>query len=261
MDHFQSVTELPGEPVSTRQIERLVNRYVWASQYCGDADVVEAACGTGPGLGLLASTARSVEAGDISQPILERASAYYGNRISMQQFDAQRMPFADASKDTVLLFEALYYLPDPEAFVREAARILRPEGHLLIATANKDIWDFHPSAFTHRYFGVKELGELLAAGGFECTFFGFEDIAAGGLLSQLLRPIKRLAVMTGLMPKTMSGKRWLKRMVFGVPVPMPSEIKPEHAPYVAPAALDPHKPDVTHRIIYCAAQLKATNHL
>ena len=51
---FQAVTELPGTPVSQEQIDRLLSRYIWASGYCHDLDVLEAGCGAGPGLGLLA---------------------------------------------------------------------------------------------------------------------------------------------------------------------------------------------------------------
>ena len=43
----------------------------------------------------------------------------------------------------------------------------------------------------------------------------------------MLRPIKKLAVMLGIMPKTTAGKKWLKRIVFGGLVKMPVEIGPQ----------------------------------
>ena len=49
------------------------NRYYWAGEYCRDKDVVEAACGSGQGLGYLAGIARSLEAGDYSDEILSIA--------------------------------------------------------------------------------------------------------------------------------------------------------------------------------------------
>lgn len=255
MDHFESVTELPGQPISTEQVERLVNRYVWAASYCRGLDVVEAACGAGPGLGVLQGVARSLEAGDISAPILAKATAHYGDRFRITQFDAAQLPFAARSKDVVLLFEAIYYLGDPAAFIAECRRVLRPGGRVLVVTANKDLWDFHPSAYTHRYYGVPDLRDLFGRYGFETEFFGFQSIRHTSLRQKVLRPMKRLAVASGLMPRTMSGKRWLKRIVFGRPTVMPHEITPDMARFDPPVPLDARRADSVHKIIYCAARL------
>jgi SAM-dependent methyltransferase len=250
---FVSVTEISGTPISAEQLERLVNRYVWAAGFCGGKDVVEVACGVGPGLGLLEQTAKSLEAGDYSAPILEIARRHYGKRVALQQFDAARMPFADASKDVIILFEAIYYLPRPENFVTECVRVLRRGGQLLVASANKDLWDFHPSPYSHQYFGVADLAGLLGRHGFSCQFLGYQPVDRSPLRQRVLRPLKRLAVVSGLMPRTMGGKRWLKRIVFGAEVPMPGEITRTMATYVPPVEIVSTEPDRRHKIIYCVA--------
>lgn len=109
---FISVTEIAGDEVTQEQADRLCNRYYWAGRYCSGKDVVEAACGPGQGLGYLGGIARSLEAGDYSDAILAIARRHYGNRIVLNQFDAQDMPFEENSKDVIILFEAIYYLPD-----------------------------------------------------------------------------------------------------------------------------------------------------
>lgn len=166
------------------------------------------------------------------------------------------MPFPDSSKDVLLLFEAIYYLPDAAKFVAECARVLRPGGHALIVSANKDLWDFHPSPYTHKYYGVRELDELLAAHGFDAEFFGFQDASRSGMRQRILRPVKRAAVASGLMPKTMAGKRWLKRIVFGAEVMMPAELETPLEAIENPVRLSAGTADKRHKIIYCAARRK-----
>ena len=70
---------------------------------------------------------------------------------------------------------------------------------------------------------------------------------------RLLRPVKRAAVALKLMPTTMSGKRWLKRLVYGPEVKMPAELSPEADSYLPPTPVDPNVPDLRHKIIYCTA--------
>ena len=222
---YVSVTEIAGDEVTQEQIDRLCNRYYWAGEYCADKDVVEAACGSGQGLGYLSGIARSLEAGDYSDEILAIARRHYEKRINLRQFDGQDMPFADNSKDVIILFEAIYYIPDAELFVRECGRVLRPDGgKVLIATANKDLYDFNPSPHTYKYYGVVELNELFTRHGFKADFFGYMAVGDVSMRQRVLRPVKKLAVTLGIMPKTTGGKKWLKRIVFGGLVEMPVEI-------------------------------------
>jgi SAM-dependent methyltransferase len=48
--------------------------------------------------------------------------------------DAQALPLTDASLDVVMMMHMLYHVPDPARAVAEAARVLRPDGKLLVAT-------------------------------------------------------------------------------------------------------------------------------
>lgn len=250
---FLDVTELAGEPISSEQLDRLLHRYTWAALRCSGRDVVELACGGGAGLGLLQKSARSFEAADFSGAMLERVRRYYGQRVRLSQFDAESMPFPENSKDALILFEAIYYLRDVGNFVRECRRVLRPGGVVLIATANKDLPDFNPSPYSHRYLGVVELRDEFARAGFDTRFWGYLDISAMSLRQRLLRPVKRFVVATGLMPKTMRGKQLIKRLVFGKAVVMPAEIATTVATYSEPTSLHGNYPDRNHKVIYCEA--------
>jgi SAM-dependent methyltransferase len=253
--NFVEVTETAGDDVSREQIQRLCNRYYWAGEFCVNRDVLEVACGTGPGLGYLAGLAKTVTAGDYSQDIVDIARRHYGNRFEINQFDAQQMPFAGATFDAIIIFEAIYYIPSAERFLREVRRILRPGGVLLIVTANKDLYDFNPSPHSYKYYGVVELAHLLHSQGLSAEFFGGTRVDQASLVQRTLRPIKKIVVSLGLMPRTMAGKRLLKRLVFGAMEKMPAEISESLRPYEPPCKIQDDKPDTIHKVIYCAATM------
>jgi len=249
---------MAGEPITTEQLDRLCHRYTWATRYCSGKDVVELACGTGPGIGLLSRAARSFEAGDYSKTMVQQVRRHYGERVVVRQFDAQAMPYPDHSKDVLVIFEALYYLPDIPAFIRECRRVLRPGGLVLIATANKDLPDFNPSPYSHHYLGVVELAGKFGREAFKVSCYGYMDTSTVSLKQRLLRPVKKVVVTSGLMPKTMRGKQLMKRIVFGKPVMMPPEIMEASASLIEPTQLAPGVPDRSHKVIYCVATLGST---
>jgi SAM-dependent methyltransferase len=226
-------TDVAGEPASTAQLERIVNRYVWASEYCGGARVVEIACGSGQGLGLLAGNATQLFAADYSAENLETVQRTYGDKVPLIQLDAQRLPFRDQSFDVVVLLEALYFLPSAESFVREAARVLRPKGRLLLSVINKDNWDFQENPLYPRTFGAPELAGLLTSHGFHVQCFGALPMD---------RPTLR--------------RVWLKRIVFGKLVRLPFELTANSAPYRTPRRL-PVGPDLAHQVVLCEATLES----
>lgn len=252
---YVSVTEVAGDEVSREQVDRLCSRYYWAGQYCKGKDVIEAACGSGQSLGYLNNISRTFEAGDYSEELLSIARQHYGDRIELNQFDAGQMPFEDHCKDVIILFEAIYYLPDPDQFAKECTRILRQNGKVLIATANKDLFDFNPSPHSYNYYGVVELRNLFSRYGFKTEFFGDTPLDSLSIRQIILRPVKKAVVSLGLMPKSMAGKKIFKRLVFGNLIAMPAEIDDGTTQYVEPSPIPADKPDTKHKVIYCTATL------
>jgi SAM-dependent methyltransferase len=252
---FLDVTELSGDQVTREQVDRMHRRYQWVLTFAQGKDVLEVACGTGQGAGLLASVARSFLASDTSEAMLERARGHYGDRVRFLHFDAQDIPLPDESLDLVVVCEALYYLPNVARFFRSVRRVLRPGGALLVVTANKDLFDFNPSPYSHLYLGVMELQQALSSLGFACEFFGDTPLAEASAVQRTLRPVKALVARSGLMPKTMAGKKLLKRLVFGGLVPMPFELTTAGSVLSPPTRLSGDQPDRLHKVIFCAARL------
>ena len=136
---YSKVTEVPGVKASSEQIERLVNRYKFAEQFCENKDVLEVACGSGQGLGYLAKKSKRVVGVDVEPENLKYAQDYYKdrNKIELQLMDAHQLKFEANSFDVVILYEAIYYLEKPDRFINEAFRVLRKNGILIIGTVNK----------------------------------------------------------------------------------------------------------------------------
>lgn len=55
----------------------------------------------------------------------------FGDRVTVRQADATKLPFADASFDTVVSFIMLHHVIDWEAAIAETIRVLRPGGRLI----------------------------------------------------------------------------------------------------------------------------------
>lgn len=98
----------------------LRKRFSWMQRYLGpEAFAVEVGCGAG--FSALFLRAGRLELTDIeAHPWVDRI------------VDAQAMPYADASVDAVIANNVIHHLAGPARFFAEAARVLRPGGHLLV---------------------------------------------------------------------------------------------------------------------------------
>lgn len=253
---YQNVTETPDTKGSREQIARLFSRYRFAADFCKDKTVVEVACGAGVGLGYLARVAKKVVGGDIDENNLYFARTTYAGRgnIEIRTFDAHRLPFGDNSVDVVLLYEAIYYLSQPELFIREAYRILRRDGTLIICSVNKEWDEFNPSPYSHKYYSSLELYSMLTSNYFATTLYGESLVRKDGLRNKVLGLLKKGAVKYHLIPKTMKGKELLKRLFFGKLRPIPSELYDGLAAYYPPASIPFSIPVHNYKVIFAVGK-------
>ena len=232
----------------------LVTRYAHAARYCAGKDVLEVGCGSGHGLRYLGTHARRVVAGDYTHRLLKIANERYLGTFPLIRLDAQGLPFAASSFDVVVLHEAIYYLEAPDRFVSEARRVLRPGGRLIISTVNREWHDFNPSPFSHGYPTAAGLRSMLEAHFSSVDIFASfpASVSSPSLAARSL--LKRAAVRYGLMPKTMSGKRLLKRLFFGGLVAVPAEITSGFAPHAQPVRVAADGPCPDYKLL-CAVAL------
>ena len=94
-----------------------------------DARVLEIGIGTGRVALPLAPYVGAIYGVDISAKMLERLQEKQnGEAVHVAQGDILRLPFPDNSFDAVLIVHILHLVPDADVAVKEAARVLKPNG-------------------------------------------------------------------------------------------------------------------------------------
>lgn len=78
----------------------------------------------------------TVEIFDLQQEFLDHVMGLAAERgianVVPTQGDATALPYADSSVDAVVLTAVLGEIPDPAAALREIARVLKPDGRLIV---------------------------------------------------------------------------------------------------------------------------------
>ena len=121
-------------------------RYEWAARRLNDLGVsgtiLDAACGTGYGAGIIATSNRRVVGVDISRQAVEQAKDLWpGDFI---KWDIENPLFAGNVFAGVVSFETLEHLPNPE----RALNNFRQSSRLLFASVpNEDVEPFHKDKF------------------------------------------------------------------------------------------------------------------
>jgi SAM-dependent methyltransferase len=115
------------------------HRYHFARRWVEGKRVLDVACGEGYGAALLARSAAEVVGVDVSEAALAHARTTYRS-LSNLRFEAgscARLPLADASVDVAVSFETIEHIGEQEAFLDELARVLRPDGILILSSPNR----------------------------------------------------------------------------------------------------------------------------
>ncbi|MEU6642289.1 class I SAM-dependent methyltransferase [Saccharomonospora sp. NPDC046836] len=107
----------------------LAQQLSWAGR-----DVVDVGCGDGFHLMRFAGTARSVLGVEPHPPLVRRAQRRVADsaNVVVRRGTAQRLPLVDASVDVVHARTAYFFGPGCEPGLREAERVLRPGGTIVI---------------------------------------------------------------------------------------------------------------------------------
>lgn len=113
-----------------------LSRMVELARLTGGERVLDVATGGGHTALAFAPHVREVVALDLTPGMLEAAAKFVaargGANVSFRLGDAEDIPFGDAEFDVVTARYAPHHFPQPERFLAEVARVLRPHGRLVM---------------------------------------------------------------------------------------------------------------------------------
>ena len=95
-------------------------------------------------------------------------------------YDGSRFPFEDARFDGIVCNQVLEHVFDPQGFLGELRRVLRPGGKLLLTVPF--VWDEHEQPWDYARYTSFGLRDLLEAGGFTVLEQHKINADAGALL-------------------------------------------------------------------------------
>lgn len=160
-------------------------RYLWARQLTTGRKVLDAGCGTGYGLELLAEGGASRVVGiDISEVAVDQAShaTASDNDVEVLRGDLRDLPFSDNEFDLAVCFEVIEHVEDPETVLDELARVLTPNGLLCVSTPNRRVYPAGNPFHVHEY-EPEELAETLRRRFQYVTLYRQTALLASGIFS------------------------------------------------------------------------------
>ncbi len=131
-DHAEQWDAIRSLHVAEEEVEQAMLRLMQNRRL---GHVLDIGTGTGRVAELLAPSARRITALDRSPEMLRLARARLTSKdwpVELVQGDFYALPLGAESADTVVLHQVLHFAQAPDQVIAEAARVLRPGGHILI---------------------------------------------------------------------------------------------------------------------------------
>jgi SAM-dependent methyltransferase len=185
---------LPGIPDETYWFERHVVAYRLAQAAAVGRVVLDAGCGEGYGLRMLADGGAARVIGvDLEADVVAHANATYGSDVvEVHAAELMALPLADDEIDLTVSFQVIEHLHDIPGYLASLKRVTRSGGEVWIATPNRLTFtpgsDTPVNPFHTREFTAEELrDELTRAGYTVATILGIRHGRAITAIERLTR--------------------------------------------------------------------------
>ena len=162
-------------------IRPLRSKIVRVCHELGTEEVLDIATATGAQCRMLARADIQTVGLDLSEAMITAARRQSGGNLRYVQGSAYSLPFGDASFDACLLSLALHEHNEEErnAMLNEALRVLRPDGHLIVADYTRP----RHTAFHIPWYVIRFIEGTAGA----AHRAGFRDFMCRGGLGSLLK--------------------------------------------------------------------------
>ena len=152
--HYSSVLEVPlrdtasklmyktteiasSEIVSDNPVhQRLLFPYIEAAKMVS-GNLLEIGVGTGRGVAVLAPSVSHFTGVDKNEPLMAKLSADYPNFKFIDMFLPPLKGLADNTYDYIVTFQVIEHIEDDNEFIKEAHRVLKSGGKLILTTVNR----------------------------------------------------------------------------------------------------------------------------
>lgn len=109
------------------------------------ARVLDVGCGAGQVVKRLTKAGFEAHGVDVSEPNIAKAKRF---SPLCQVYDGHKLPFSDSFFETAGALNVLEHVEEPEAFINELVRVVRPEGRVVLSSPNFfrviGFRDYHP---------------------------------------------------------------------------------------------------------------------
>jgi SAM-dependent methyltransferase len=150
--------------------------------------LLDVGCGTGHFLAAMRRCGWQVDGEDMTPAAVRIARGRHG--LNIFEGTLEEAAYPDESFDAVTLWNVIEHVPDPPATIREVARILKPDGLIVMGTPNVDafdarifgeLWALWEAPRHFNVFSPKTLSRVLTEAGYSGvesrsivgTWFGF----------------------------------------------------------------------------------------
>ena len=144
--------------------------------------ILDVGCGTGTLLSLITykNSNATISGIDLSPEMIRVAKSKLGEKADLRVGDSEELPWTESNFDVLLNTQSFHHYPNPGKVLAEMKRVLKPNGHLIIA----DLWRPTPvrqimnllMRFTKdgdvRVYSEKEICRLVEGSGFKSIEWG-----------------------------------------------------------------------------------------
>ncbi|MFC0183928.1 Methyltransferase domain-containing protein [Pseudarcicella hirudinis] len=116
--------------------QRLLFPYVEAARMVS-GNLLEIGCGTGRGVAVLGNSVTNYTGVDKNEPLMTKLTQEYPDFKFIDMFLPPLKGLEDNSFDFIVTFQVIEHIEDDNEFIKEAHRVLKPGGKLILTTVNR----------------------------------------------------------------------------------------------------------------------------